>query len=60
VLVVANYAAGLIHGMPWLKAVALWASIAFFVVGTLWGVFRYRQEIHKPIETVTVGAEAGD
>jgi membrane-associated protein len=54
------YAAGLIEHLPWLKAAALWASIAFFVVGTVWGVLRYRQEMHKPVETATVGAKAGD
>lgn len=54
------YAAGLIEDLPWLKAAALWASIAFFVVGTVWGVLRYRQEMHRPVETATVGAKAGD
>jgi membrane-associated protein len=49
------YAAGLVSGMPWLKAVALWASIAFFVLGTAYGVFRYRQEIHRPVDTVGAG-----
>lgn len=42
------YGAGLLEHMPWLKAVALWGSIAFFVVGTGWGVLRYRQEMRKP------------
>jgi membrane-associated protein len=46
------YAAGLVAGMPWLKAVALWASIGFFVVGTAYGIWRYRQEIHRPAELV--------
>jgi membrane-associated protein len=49
------YAAGLISGMPWLKAIALWASIAFFAVGTAYGIWRYRQEMHRPVERVTVG-----
>jgi membrane-associated protein len=54
------YAAGLLEHFPWLKAVALWASIAFFVVGTVWGVLRYRQEMHKPPETATVSAHSAD
>jgi membrane-associated protein len=52
------YGAGLIEDLPWLKAAALWASIAFFVVGTVWGVLRYRQEMHRPPETATVSAHS--
>jgi membrane-associated protein len=48
------YGAGLIAGMPWLKAVALWGAIAFFVVGTVYGIWRYRQEMHKPAEKVEI------
>lgn len=58
-VLVGYYAAGLIEGMPWLESVALWASIAFFVVGTSWGLLRYRQEMHRPVEPATVGADAG-
>jgi membrane-associated protein len=43
--------------MPWLKAVALWGSIAFFIAGTAWGVWRYRQEMRKPPVEATVAAE---
>jgi membrane-associated protein len=49
------YAAGLVSGLPWLKAVALWVSIAFFVAGTGYGIWRYRQEMHRPAERVPVG-----
>jgi membrane-associated protein len=59
-VLVGFYAAGLVEGQPWLKAAALWASIAFFVVGTVWGVLRYRQEMHRPVEAETVSAKAGD
>ncbi|OLF13276.1 DedA family protein [Actinophytocola xanthii] len=58
-VLVGYYAAGVIEGLPWLKAVALWGSIAFFVVGTVWGVLRYRQEMHRPVEAA-VTAKAGD
>jgi membrane-associated protein len=57
-VLVGFYAAGLLEDLPWLKAAALWASIAFFVVGTVWGVLRYRQEMHRPPETATVSATA--
>jgi membrane-associated protein len=56
-VLVGYYAAGLIDHMPWLKAVALWGSIAFFIAGTLWGVLRYRQEMRKPPVEATVTAE---
>jgi membrane-associated protein len=59
-VLVGYYAAGLVEDLPWLKAAALWASIAFFVVGTAWGVLRYRQEMHRPVETEPVGAKAAD
>jgi membrane-associated protein len=59
-VLVGFYGAGLIEDLPWLKAAALWASIAFFVVGTVWGILRYRQEMHRPVETEPVGAKAGD
>ncbi|OLF09451.1 hypothetical protein BLA60_20040 [Actinophytocola xinjiangensis] len=59
-VLVGYYAAGVIDGLPWLKAVALWGSIAFFVVGTLWGVLRYRQEMHRPVETEPARANLGD
>jgi len=44
------YGAGLLDSLPWLKTVALWASIAFFVVGTGYGVLRYRQEMRRPVD----------
>jgi membrane-associated protein len=59
-VLVGYYAAGIIEGLPWLKAVALWGSIAFFVVGTAWGVLRYRQEIHRPVDPQPVSARIGD
>lgn len=56
-VLVGYYGAGLLEHLPWLKAVALWASITFFVAGTVYGVYRYRQEMHKPVET-PVGASS--
>jgi membrane-associated protein len=50
------YGAGLLVDFPWLKAVALWGSIAFFVFGTVYGVIRYRQEMRKPPVSATVSA----
>lgn len=44
------YGAGLLDALPWLKTVALWLSIAFFVFGTAYGFWRYRQEMRRPVE----------
>jgi membrane-associated protein len=55
-VLVGYYGAGLLSYMPWLKAVALWGSIAFFVLGTGYGVLRYRQEMRRPPEAATVTA----
>ncbi|MGM1058793.1 DedA family protein [Saccharothrix sp. Mg75] len=44
------YGAGLLSAVPWLETVALVVSVAFFVLGTAYGVFRYRQEMKKPVD----------
>ena len=44
------YGAGLLDSLPWLKTAALWASVAFFVLGTGYGVLRYRQEMRRPVD----------
>ncbi|QWF80774.1 Protein DedA [Amycolatopsis sp. CA-230715] len=44
------YGAGLLDQIPWVKSVVLWLSIAFFVLGTTYGVWRYRQEMRKPVD----------
>ncbi|MEV0676797.1 DedA family protein [Actinosynnema sp. NPDC050436] len=44
------YGAGLLTSIPWLQTAAVVASVAFFVVGTAYGLIRYRQEMRKPVE----------
>ena len=44
------YGAGLLDVVPWLKDAAAIVAIAFFVVGTGYGLFRYRQEMRRPID----------
>ncbi|MCU1681650.1 MAG: hypothetical protein JWQ81_2389 [Amycolatopsis sp.] len=46
------YGAGLLDSLPWLKTAALWVSVAFFVLGTAYGVWRYRQEMRRPVDEV--------
>ncbi|MDQ3578442.1 MAG: DedA family protein, partial [Actinomycetota bacterium] len=48
------YAANLLEELPWLQTTAVVVSVAFFVAGTVWGIWRYRQEIHKPVDTVSI------
>ncbi|NUT52848.1 MAG: DedA family protein [Saccharothrix sp.] len=51
------YGAGLLEAVPWLETVAVIASVAFFVGGTAYGLYRYRQEMRKPVdEEVTIDA----
>ncbi len=44
------YGAGILQEFPWLETAALLVSIAFFLGGTGWGIWRYRQEMRKPID----------
>jgi membrane-associated protein len=57
VLVLAGfYGAGMLSAVPWLKTTATILSIAFFLVGTALGIWRYRQEMNRAPEPVKVGA----
>ncbi|GAB3912463.1 DedA family protein [Kibdelosporangium lantanae] len=48
------YGAGVLEQFPWLMTTVMVAGIVFFVVGTLWGIWRYRQEMRKPAQLVSV------
>lgn len=50
------YGAGLIDAVPGLRTITLVLSLAFFVVGTGLGVWRYRQEMSRPVQAVKVTA----
>lgn len=45
------YGAGLLDVFPWVKTATTTLSIAFFVVGTAYGLWRYRQETQRPAKT---------
>ncbi|MCO1579587.1 DedA family protein [Crossiella sp. SN42] len=51
------YAAGLLNRYPWLQTVAVIGFVAFFIVGTSYGVYRYRQEMRRPMHEESDGAE---
>lgn len=55
-LLLGYYCAGLLDALPWLKQAATIAAVAFFVLGTGYGIFRYRQEMRKPIDDRPVAA----
>jgi Uncharacterized membrane-associated protein len=44
------YGAGLLDAVPWLKTAMGVAAVAFFVVGTGFGIHRYRQEMRRPVD----------
>ncbi|WP_132112931.1 DedA family protein [Actinocrispum wychmicini] len=48
------YGAGVLEQFPWLMTTVMVIGIAFFVVGTAWGIWRYRQEMRKPAHLVSV------
>lgn len=51
------YGAGILQAFPWLETAALLVSIAFFLIGTGWGIWRYRQEMKKPIDETSEDLE---
>jgi len=44
------YGAGLLDSVPWLKTAAAVAAVAGFVIGSGIGLYRFRQEMRKPID----------
>jgi membrane-associated protein len=55
-LLLGFYGAGLLSAVPWLRDATTIGSIVFFVVGTGYGLFRYRQEMRRPIDEDPVPA----
>jgi len=51
------YGAGILQQLPWLETAALVVSVAFFLGGTGWGIWRYRQEMQKPIDDTSENLE---
>lgn len=49
-VLIGYYGAGVLERVSWLLPVALWTMVAFLVVGTGIGVWRYRQELRKPVD----------
>ncbi|MET0134232.1 MAG: DedA family protein [Kibdelosporangium sp.] len=51
------YGAGVLEQYPWLLTTVMAVGIGFFIVGTAWGIVRYRQEMRKPTKLVSVTAK---
>jgi membrane-associated protein len=51
------YGAGLLERFPWLMTTVMAVGIGFFVVGTIWGIWRYRQEMRKPAQLVSASSD---
>lgn len=53
------YGAGLLRDVPWLQDAVLYCTVGFFVAGTVLGLWRFRQEMRRPAEQVTVSSGTG-
>jgi membrane-associated protein len=53
------YGAGLLGQFPWVKTAAVVISVAFFVLGTGYGVWRFRQEMNRTSPKRRQPAEVG-
>ncbi|GGM47324.1 membrane protein [Longimycelium tulufanense] len=51
-MLIGYYAAGLLDHYPWLKTTAVIGFVTFVIGGTIYGLWRYRQEMRKPVEVV--------
>ncbi|MCP2262321.1 membrane-associated protein [Streptoalloteichus tenebrarius] len=49
-MLVGYYGAGLLDRNPWLRTAAVVGFLTFVIGGTVYGLWRYRQEIHRPVE----------
>jgi len=57
-LLLGYYGAGLLDTVPWVKQATTIGSIAFFIVGTGYGLYRYRQEMRRPVDEDPVPVES--
>ncbi|SHE56049.1 DedA family protein [Streptoalloteichus hindustanus] len=60
-MLVGYYAAGLLDRNPWVRTVAVIGFLTFVVGGTVYGLWRYRQEMRRPVEEVaSLSSTPGD
>jgi membrane-associated protein len=57
-LLLGYYGAGLLDSLPWVRRATTIGSIVFFVLGTGYGLYRYRQEMRRPMDEDPVPAES--
>lgn len=49
-LMLGFYTAAVFDSVPWLRTTSVVGAIAFFVIGTALGLYRYLREIRKPVD----------
>ncbi len=54
------YGAGLLHALPWLEDLVVTLTIVFFVVGTGFGLYRYWQDVRRPVDETAPHPEDRD
>lgn len=50
-VLVGYYAADMLSAFPWVQDAAMIIGVVVLLVGTAWGLYRYRQEMRNPLET---------
>jgi membrane-associated protein len=55
-LLAGYYGAGLLNALPWVREATTVGAILFFVLGTGYGIYRYRQEMRKPVDDEAVSS----
>ena len=49
-IVLGYYGAGVLDALPWLRATAAILAVVGFVAGTAVGLYRFRQEMRRPVD----------
>lgn len=57
-VLVGYYGAGLLEALPWLQTTITWLTITVILLGTLYGIWRYRQEMRRPVDVDPDNARA--
>jgi membrane-associated protein len=53
-VLIGYYGAGFLDTIPWIRHLFTWGMIIFLLAGTGYGLYRYRQEMHRPVVTTRV------
>jgi membrane-associated protein len=59
-VLIGYYAAGLVNDVPWVNEAMVIGGVAFLVIGTGFGLWRYRQEMRRPPDRSHLTITAND